>query len=140
MRGQEYPRSLDKFVHPARRRPFLDEPLETMVSGSLHIANSLALNEEQKEILFRKLANRINADGLLQLKSQIHRSQLANKEEVVKKMTDLISQALIKKKPRLATKPSKAAKQKRLESKKKDAVHSLHDEGMDERTSISFRT
>src|SRR5688572_25855628 len=92
--------------------------VETMVSGSLHIANSLALNEEQKEILFRKLANRINADGLLQLKSQIHRSQLANKEEVVKKMTDLISQALIKKKPRLATKPSKAAKQKRLESKK----------------------
>ena len=97
--------------------------VETMVAGSLHIANSLVLNGEQKEILYKKLANRINSDGVLQLKSQIHRSQLANKEEVVKKMTDLISQALIKKKPRLATKPSKAAKQKRLESKKKDAVH-----------------
>jgi ribosome-associated protein len=97
--------------------------VETMVSGSFHIANSMIINQEQKEILTRKLANKINSEGFLQLKSQVHRSQLANKEEVVKKMTDLVAQALTKKKPRLATKPSKAAKQKRLESKKKDAVH-----------------
>lgn len=97
--------------------------VETMVSGSFHIANSMVLSEEQKELLTRKLANKINSEGFLQLKSQVHRSQLANKEEVVKKMANLVEQALLKKKPRLATKPSKAAKQKRLESKKKDAVH-----------------
>jgi ribosome-associated protein len=97
--------------------------VETMVLGSFNIANSLVLNEEQKELLSRKLANKINSDGYLQLKSQVHRSQLANKEEVVNKMVKLVEQALTKKKPRLATKPSKAAKQKRLESKKKDAVH-----------------
>jgi ribosome-associated protein len=97
--------------------------VETMVSGSFDIANSMVINEEQKETLSRKLANKINSEGYLQLKSQVHRSQLANKEEVVKKMEALIEQALTKKKPRLATKPSKAAKQKRLESKKKDAAH-----------------
>jgi ribosome-associated protein len=97
--------------------------VETMVLGSFHIANSMVLNQEQKELLSRKLANKINSDGYLQLKSQVHRSQLANKEEVVNKMEKLVEQALTKKKPRLATKPSKAAKQKRLESKKKDAVH-----------------
>jgi ribosome-associated protein len=97
--------------------------VETMVSGSFHIANSMIINEDQKETLNRKLANKINSEGYLQLKSQVHRSQLANKEEVVKKMEALIEQALTKKKPRLATKPSKAAKQKRLESKKKDAAH-----------------
>jgi ribosome-associated protein len=97
--------------------------VETMVLGAFHIANSLILNEEQKATLGRKLANRINSEGFLQLKSQVHRSQLANKEEVVEKMTELIQQALAKKKPRLATGPSKASKQKRLESKKKDSIH-----------------
>jgi ribosome-associated protein len=97
--------------------------VETMVSGAFHVDSSLMINEEQKELLKRKLANKINSEGYLQLKSQIHRSQLANKEEVIKKMADLVGQALTKKKPRLATKPSKAAKQKRLESKKRDAVH-----------------
>ena len=97
--------------------------VETMVSGAFHIGNSMVLNDEQKSVLTRKLANKINAEGFLQLKSQVHRSQLANKEEVVEKMGDLIEQALLKKKPRLATRPSKASKQKRLESKKKESEH-----------------
>jgi len=97
--------------------------VETMVHGAFNIANSLVLNDDQKTILTRKLANKINSEGFLQLKSQVHRSQLANKEEVVNKMMDLIEQSLKKVKPRLATKPSKASKQKRLESKKKDAAH-----------------
>lgn len=97
--------------------------VETMVQASFHVANSLVLSDEQKIIIGRKLANKINSEGFLQLKSQVHRSQLANKEEVVRKMEDLIEQALKKVKPRKATKPSKASTQKRLDSKKKDAAH-----------------
>jgi len=97
--------------------------VETMVLGALHVTNSLILNDEQKSIISRKFAGKINSEGFLQLKSQVHRSQLANKEEVVKKIMDLIESALKKVKPRLATKPSKASKQKRLESKKKDSAH-----------------
>jgi ribosome-associated protein len=97
--------------------------VETMVAGAFHIANSLVLSEEQKNILSRKLANKINSEGFLQLKSQVHRSQLANKEEVIRKMENLVEQSLKKVKPRLATKPSKAAKQKRLDSKKKESAH-----------------
>ena len=97
--------------------------VETMVLGAFHIDNSMILNDDQKHILTRKLANKINSEGFLQLKSQIHRSQLANKEDVVRKMEDLIEQALKKVKPRKATKPSKASKEKRLESKKKESAH-----------------
>ncbi|RYG25706.1 MAG: aminoacyl-tRNA hydrolase [Chitinophagaceae bacterium] len=97
--------------------------VETMVAGAFHVANSMVLNEEQKSIITRKLANKINSEGFLQLKSQVHRSQLANKQEVVEKITSLVEQALVKKKARLATRPSKAAKQKRLDSKKKDSEH-----------------
>ncbi len=97
--------------------------VETMVTGALDIGKSEVLTDEQKMILTRKLANKINSEGLLQIKSQVHRSQLANKEEVVRKMEQLIGEALKKVKPRKATKPSKAAKAKRLDSKKIDAAH-----------------
>jgi ribosome-associated protein len=97
--------------------------VETMVLGAFDVHKSLILSDEQKNIIARKLANKINSEGFLQLKSQVHRSQLANKEEVVRKMGELIELSLKRVKPRLATKPSKASKQKRLESKKKESVH-----------------
>jgi ribosome-associated protein len=93
--------------------------VETAVIASFHIDASLLLNEEQKQMLKEKLSNRINAEGFLQVKSQTHRTQLANKEEAIQKINELIRQALKKKKPRIATKVSKAAKEKRIESKKK---------------------
>jgi ribosome-associated protein len=93
--------------------------VETMVEGYFHINNSSFFSTEQKEILQNKLVNKINAEGFLQVKSQVHRSQLSNKEEVIKKMNALIEKALIKQKKRVATKPSKKSKEKRIESKKK---------------------
>ncbi len=93
--------------------------VETAVIGSLPIDNSLLLTEEQKILIHEKLANRITGDGFLQVKSQTHRTQLSNKEEVIEKINQLVADALKKKKPRIATKVSKAAKQRRIESKKK---------------------
>ena len=93
--------------------------VETMVEGYFNIAASQLFTEEQKAILQNKLANKINADGLLQVKSQVHRSQLDNKEEVVKKINNLLALALKKEKKRIATKPSSTSKVKRIESKKK---------------------
>lgn len=95
--------------------------VETAVIGYFDIAASQLLTDEQKQILREKLSNRINADGLLMVKSQVHRTQLANKDEVTEKINELVFHALKKKKPRIATKASKAAKEKRLESKKKNA-------------------
>lgn len=97
--------------------------VETMVEGYFNISKSLILNEEQKAIVQKKLAAKINSEGFLQVKSQIHRSQLSNKEEVVKKINALLTQALKKEIRRIATKPSKAAKEKRLESKQKQSQH-----------------
>ena len=93
--------------------------VETAVIGFLNIAASELLSEEQKEIVLQKLPNRINSGGMLMVKSQTHRTQFANKKEVIEKMNELVKKALIKKKKRIATKVSKASKEKRLESKKK---------------------
>jgi len=93
--------------------------VETAVIGSLPIDSSSFLSDEQKLMVKEKLSNRITSDGFLQVKSQVHRTQLANKEEVIEKINHLIAEALKKKKLRVPTKISKAAKEKRIESKKK---------------------
>ncbi|HEV8079940.1 MAG TPA: alternative ribosome rescue aminoacyl-tRNA hydrolase ArfB [Chitinophagaceae bacterium] len=93
--------------------------VETMVEGYFNIDASDFFSAEQKELIKLKLANKITASGFLLVKSQTQRSQLGNKEEVIKKINTLINNALIKPKKRKSTKPSKAAKEKRIESKKK---------------------
>lgn len=93
--------------------------VETAVTGYLNIAASQTLTDEQKEIISEKLSNRINSEGLLMVKSQTYRTQLENKDEVIRKMNELVTKALEKKKKRIATKMSNAAKEKRIESKKK---------------------
>jgi ribosome-associated protein len=92
--------------------------VETAVEGYFHVGNSLILSDEQKERIHKKLATKINSEGFLQVRSQVHRSQLENKQDVIKKTHILIEQAIKKEKKRIATKPSKAAKAKRLDSKK----------------------
>ncbi len=93
--------------------------VETAVIASFHIDNSQLLTAAQKEQLKEKLSNRISQEGLLQVKSQVHRTQLANREEAIKRINKIVSDALMKKKARIATKISKQAKEKRLESKKR---------------------
>jgi ribosome-associated protein len=95
--------------------------VETAVIASFHIQSSMLFTQEQKDLLSEKLSNRINSEGFLMMKAQTHRTQLSNKAEAVKKINELVSKALEKKKPRIATKTSKAAKEKRLESKKRKA-------------------
>ena len=95
--------------------------VESAVIGAFHIESSQLFTEEQKQVLKEKLSNRINAEGYLQVRSQIHRTQLANKKEVMEKMNEIVQHALKKKKLRIATKASRAAREKRLEGKKKQA-------------------
>ncbi len=92
--------------------------VETMVEGYFHVLNSHLLTDEQKETILLKLAKKINGEGFLQIKSQVHRTQLANKETVIIKTNTLLTSALKKQKKRVPTKPSKFAKEKRIESKK----------------------
>jgi len=93
--------------------------VETMVEGYWDVLSSLLFSPDEKERIQTKLANRINAEGLLQVKSQEARTQLANKALVVDKMNELVKKALLVPKARKASKPSKSSQLKRLASKKK---------------------
>ena len=95
--------------------------VETMVEGSWNPATSKLFDEAQKVLLLEKLTHRINKAGDVQVRSQVHRSQLSNKEEVIRKFNGLVQKALEKKRPRIATKIPKGIAERRIESKKKTA-------------------
>ena len=95
--------------------------VETMVEGYWHIDSSTCVTEDEKILIAKKLSNKINSEGFLLVKSQIARTQLANKADVKKKLITLVTKSLIVQKPRKTTKVPKAVIRKRLESKKKNA-------------------
>jgi ribosome-associated protein len=93
--------------------------VESMVIGYFDIRNSALFTDAQKDLLGQKLDSKINSEGFLLVKSQTHRSQLENKQEVIEKMQAILERALIRPKPRKATKPSFSSKLKKKESKQK---------------------
>ena len=94
--------------------------VETMVEGRWELSSSTLVTPEQKQRILDKLKNKITDGGYLLVKSQSERSQLGNKQEVIKKMNRLVTVSLVKQKIRRATKPTKAAKEKRIDTKKRN--------------------
>jgi ribosome-associated protein len=96
--------------------------VETMVEGRWSIKKSAYLTNQQRDLIVIKLTNKLIDEDILLVKSQEARTQLQNKAIVVKKINEIINKALVVPKKRVPTKPSKAVKEKRLESKKRNAT------------------
>ena len=82
---------------------------------------SLGLSLEQKEMIELKLSSRINEEGILYLRREIHRDQLKNKKDAISELYKILEKCFFKPKKRIATAPSRGAIKKRLKSKK---IHS----------------
>jgi ribosome-associated protein len=78
-----------------------------------------SLPAEVKARLVKLAANRLTADGLLLIDSREHRTQVQNREAARDRLIALIQQATKRPKKRTPTRPGRAAKEKRLDSKKK---------------------
>lgn len=96
--------------------------VETAVTASFHINNSLLLSEEQKLVLREQLKKKIFSNGCLLVRSQVFRTQMENKADAGRKINSIITNALQKKKARIATKIPKGATENRLNMKKKQAL------------------
>jgi ribosome-associated protein len=94
----------------------------TRIELTWDVSASPSLREEQRELLLRKLATRLNASGQVRLVSSGSRSQLQNRREVTERLRTLVSAALVVPRKRKKTRPSRAAKERRLETKKKRAA------------------
>ena len=92
---------------------------DTKVIGIWHVWSSRVLTDEQKNLIFNRLRSKINQEGNIVISSQDQRSQLQNKEEVIKKLNDLVNKALQERKKRIPTNVPRSQKNKRLEDKKR---------------------
>lgn len=90
------------------------------------VASSPSLPDAVKNRLAVLAGSRLTRDGILTLRSEGSRSQLLNRQEVRERLLDLIREATIVPKKRRPTKPSKAAKARRMDGKtKRSTVKSL---------------
>jgi ribosome-associated protein len=90
----------------------------TAVELRFNVRNS-SLPASVKERLTALAGNRIIAGGVLLIDSRVHRTQLQNREDARKRLVALLKRAAIPPKKRRPTKPKPAAREKRLESKKR---------------------
>jgi ribosome-associated protein len=95
--------------------------VNSKVALRFDVGRSSILSQDERDLLLRKLASRITAEGVLVVAAQEKRSQLQNKEAVIVKFDKLLAKAFEKKKPRKATKPTKGSVQDRIKNKKQHA-------------------
>ena len=92
--------------------------VSTKVELRFSVFLSSQFSETEKEIIFKKLKNKINKEGELLIVSQSERTQLLNKKVVTEKFYDLVSKALTVPVKRRVTRPTLKSKIKRLETKR----------------------
>jgi len=92
------------------------------VSTAIHLrfdVQASSLPDAVKRRLLQKADQRITSDGIVVIKAQNHRSQDKNRSEALARLSELIKAALRVPRKRIPTKPGRAAKERRIESKKK---------------------
>ncbi len=94
--------------------------VETKVGIELDVMNSGILTEEEKQTIISK-SKYVSKEQILKIWCEKHRTQLQNKKDALEKFRIHLKSLFVKAKPRKPTKVSKAAKRKRLESKKKSS-------------------
>jgi ribosome-associated protein len=92
--------------------------VSTAVQLRFDVGNSPSLPGDVRTRLIRLAGRRITQDGILIIEARQFRTQERNREDAVERLVELIRQATQKPKPRRKTKPSKAAKERRIEGKK----------------------
>ena len=91
----------------------------TRVEITWNVASSQVLSDDDRARLIMRLASRLSEDGELRVVASDTRSQLQNRELAETRLADMVRRALIVPKPRKKTRPSRAAKQARLDDKRK---------------------
>lgn len=82
------------------------------------LAGSTALTEAVKSRLRPLAGQRLNDDGSILIIARRHRTQEQNRRDAFERLADLVRQALHVPKPRHATRPTRASRERRLETKK----------------------
>lgn len=94
------------------------------VASAVHLRFDVPASSLPATLKERLLAlgdRRITAGGVVVIKSQRHRTQEQNRDEALARLDELVRKALATRKPRKATRPTRASQERRIDSKKKAA-------------------
>jgi ribosome-associated protein len=91
----------------------------TRVEITWNVTASQALSDEDRARLITRLASRLSDDGELRVVASDTRSQLQNRDLAETRLADMVRRALVIPRVRRKTRPSRAAKQARLDDKRK---------------------
>jgi ribosome-associated protein len=92
--------------------------VSTAVQLRFDVGNSPSLPGDVRTRLIRLAGRRITQDGILLIEARQHRTQERNREDAIARLVELIRKAAEKPKPRKKTRPTLAAKERRIEGKK----------------------
>jgi ribosome-associated protein len=92
--------------------------LETAVQLRFDVAGSPSLPEDVRARLMRLAGRRLDGAGVLTIEAHRFRTRERNREDARERLVDLICRAAHRPKPRVATRPTRASKERRLESKR----------------------
>jgi ribosome-associated protein len=93
--------------------------LSTAVQLRFDVRHSPSLPNDVAVRLMRLAGKRLTKDGVLVIIAQNHRTQERNRAEALERLVALVREAAVPPIPRHATKPTKASRQRRIESKKR---------------------
>ncbi len=91
----------------------------TRVTIGWNVDTSKALGERQRKRIQTRLRRRIDNSATLRVASDRYRSQLRNREDAMDRLAELIADALRPRKNRVATAPTKASRERRLQQKRR---------------------
>ncbi len=94
---------------------------ETRVELRFDVAHSPSLTDEQRARILSRLAGYVDGAGELHIVSSATRSQADNRADTVARFQALLAAALHRRKRRIATRPTGAARRQRLEEKRRRA-------------------
>lgn len=96
--------------------------VSTAVELRFDVRQTAALTEAMKLRLMRLAGSRMTKEGVLVIRADTHRTQEMNRKEARDRLIEMVREAATPPKPRIKTKPTKASRERRVDSKKKRAT------------------
>jgi ribosome-associated protein len=93
--------------------------VNSRVTLSFDVRGSACLNDEQRRLILERLGHRINREGMLRISSDVHRTQEANRREVVDRLAKELQRAIHVDRPRKKTRVPPRERKRRLQQKKR---------------------
>ncbi|WP_312134769.1 alternative ribosome rescue aminoacyl-tRNA hydrolase ArfB [Brevundimonas sp.] len=91
--------------------------VSTAVQMRFDVKNSPSLNDYTRERLMKKAGSRLTLDGVIVITATRFRTQERNRQDAIERLEEMVAEAAVRQAYRVATKPTRASKERRLKAK-----------------------